>query len=166
MLVQAVKELPDVRCLIGGTGHPGYVQAVKEECSKTSNVTFLGKVPFEEVIPMTKKADCVFLMVNPEDLNNRMGLGNKQFEAMVCGRPIICTKGTYSGELTEQEEVGLVVEYSEQALKEAIIKLRDNPELRERLGRNALKAAIAKYNWQKQEEKLIELYKSLQHDLL
>ena len=166
MLVQAVKELPGVRCLIGGVGQPGYVQAVKEECSKTSNVTFLGKVPFEEVIPMTMKADCVFLMVNPEDLNNRLGLGNKQFEAMVCGRPIICTKGTYSGEMTEQEEVGLAVEYTEQALKEAIIKLRDNPGLRERLGRNALKAAVTKYNWQKQEEKLIKLYKSLQHDLL
>ena len=47
-------------------------------------------------------------------------------------------------------------------MKEAIIKLRDSPELRERLGRNALKAAITKYNWQKQEEKLLELYKGLQ----
>lgn len=161
MLVQAAKELPGVRCIIGGVGQPGYVQALKEECSRTSNVTFLGKVPFEEVIPMTRKADCVFLMVNPEDLNNRMGLGNKQFEAMVCGRPIICTRGTYSGEMTEQEEVGLVVEHSEQALREAIIKLRDDPELREKLGRNALKAAITKYNWQKQEEKLLDLYESL-----
>jgi len=164
MLVQAAKELPGVRCLIGGIGQPGYVEALKEECSRTSNVTFLGKVPFDEVIPMTMKADCIFLMVNPEDLNNRMGLGNKQFEAMVCGRPIICTKGTHSGEVTEQEEAGLVVEYSEQALKEAIIKLRDDSKLRERLGRNALKAAITKYNWQKQEEKLVALYKSLQNE--
>jgi len=166
MLVRAAKDLPGVCCLIHGTGHPSYVQALKEECSKTSNVTLSGKVPFDEVIPMTKRADCVFSMSNPGDLNNRIGLGNRQLGAMVCGRPMFCTKGTYSGEVTEQEEAGLAVEYSEQALKEAIIKLRDNPELRERLGRNALKAAIAKYNWQKQEDKLIELYKSLQHDLL
>jgi glycosyltransferase involved in cell wall biosynthesis len=165
MLVQAAKELPGVRCLIGGTGILGYVQALKEECSRTSNVTFLGKVPFEEVIPMTKEADCVFLMLNPKDLNNSMGLGNKQFEAMVCGRPIICTRGTYSGELTEQEQVGLSVEYSEEALKEAIIKLRDDTRLREKLGRKALRAAITKYNWQKQGEKLLELYESLQTGL-
>ena len=162
MLVQAGKELPGVRCLIGGIGLPTYVQALKEACSKTSNVTFLGRIPFNEVIPMTMEADCVFFMVNPEDLNDRIALANKQFEAMVCGRPIICTKGTYSGEVTEQEEVGLAVEYSEQALKEAIISLRDNPDLRERLSRNALKAAITKYNWQKEEEKLLELYESLQ----
>jgi len=164
MLVRAAKDLPGVRCLIRGTGHPKYVQALKEECSKTSNVTLSGRVPFEEVIPMNIKADCAFLMVNPQDFNNRIGLGHKQFEAMVCGRPIICTKETYSGEVTEQEKAGLVVEYSEQALREAIIKLRDNPGLREKLGRNALKAAVTKYNWEKQEEKLIELYKSLQHD--
>jgi glycosyltransferase involved in cell wall biosynthesis len=166
MLVQAVKELPGVRCLIGGIGQPGYVRALKEECSNTSNVTFLGRVPFDEVIPLTMKADAIFCMFNPRDPNSLIGTPNKLFEAMACGRPIICTRGTYSGELTEQEEVGLAVEYTEQALKEAIIKLRDNPGLRERLGRNALKAALTKYNWHKQEEKLIELYKSLQHDLL
>ena len=166
MLVQAAKELPGVRCLIGGIGQPGYVEALKEEWSKTPNVSFLGRVPFDEVIPMTMKTDVVFCMFDPGDPNSLIGMPNKLFEAMVCGRPIICTKGTYSGELTEQEEVGLVVEYSEQALKEAIIKLRDNPELREKLGRNALRMAITKYNWQKQEEKLLELYKSLQRDLL
>jgi len=162
MLVRAVRDLPGVRCLIGGIGEPSYVQALKEECSKTPNVIFLGRVPFEEVIPMTMKADVVFCMFDTGDPNNQIGMPNKLFEAMACGRPVICTKGTYSGEMTEQEEVGLAVEYSEQALREAIIRLRDNPELRERLGRNALKAAIAKYNWQKQEEKLVELYRSLE----
>ena len=161
MLVRASADLPGVRCLIGGMGRPAYVEALKEECSRTSNVTFLGKVPFEEVIPMTAQADCSFLMVSPQALNNRIALGNKQFEAMVCGRPIICTRGTHSGDLTEQEDVGLAVEYSEEALREAIIRLRDDPALRERLGRNALAAAIREYNWEEQEDKLLELYEGL-----
>ena len=160
-LVAAAKELPGVRCLIGGIGHPGYIQALKEECAKTSNVSFLGSVPVDQVIPMTMKAAVVFCMFDPGDPNNVVGMPNKLFEAMVCGRPIICTRGTYSGEVTEQEEIGLAIEYSEQALEEAIIKLRDTPGLSERLGRNALKAAITKYNWKKEEEKLIELYQGL-----
>jgi len=165
MLVDAVGELTDVRCIIGGIGLPKYVQALEEKCKAVPNADFIGRVPLDEVMPMTMKADAVFLMINPQDLNNRIGLGNKQFEAMVCGRPIICTKGTYSGELTEQEEVGLTVEYEKEALKQAIVKLRDNPELREKLGRNALRAAITKYNWQRQEEKLIELYRSVARSL-
>jgi glycosyltransferase involved in cell wall biosynthesis len=161
MLIRAVKDVPGVRCLIGGIGDPAYVEAIREQCSRTSNVSFLGKVPLEEVIPMTKKADCVFWMLASENINNITGLGNKQFEAMVCGRPIICTKGTYSGEFTEQEEVGLAVEHKEEALRQAIVKLRDDPALREKLGRNALKAAITKYNWGNEEAKLLALYRGL-----
>ena len=161
MLVDAVTELTDVRCIIGGIGLPKYVHALKDKCRAVPNADFIGRVPLDEVMPMTKKADAVFFMINPQDLNNRIGLGNKQFEAMVCGRPIICTKGTYSGEITEEEEVGLTVEYDKEGLKQAIVRLRDDAELRERLGRNALRAAATKYNWQKQEEKLIELYRSV-----
>jgi glycosyltransferase involved in cell wall biosynthesis len=160
MLIDAASELSGVRCIIGGIGNPGYVRELKEKCDGVPNVEFIGRVPFDEVIPMTRKADVVFLMISPDDPNNRMGLGNKQFEAMVCGRPIICTRGTYSGELTEQEDVGLTIEYDREALKQAIVRLRDDPELRDRLGRNALRAAATKYNWESQEAKLLEVYGS------
>ncbi|MFO7772802.1 MAG: glycosyltransferase family 4 protein [Dehalococcoidia bacterium] len=160
-VVEAARELPGVRCLIGGIGRPDYVQALKEECLRTSNVTFLGRVPFDEVIPMTLKAHAVVYLVNPDHVNIRLAMPHKIGEAMVCGRPIICTKGTYSGEITEREQTGLVIQNSVDALRKAIIKLRDNPELGEMLGRNALKAAIAQYNWQKQEEKLLELYRGV-----
>ena len=161
MLVDAVSELPGVRCIIGGIGIPGNVRALEAKCDTVANVDFIGRVPFDEVISMTKRADAVFFMVNPQDLNLRIAMANKQFEAMVCGRPIICTMGTYSGELTEQEGVGLAIEYDKEALKQALIKLRDNPELREELGRNALRAAAKEYNWQWQEEKLLKLYESV-----
>ena len=161
MLVDAVGELTNVCCIIGGTGHPEFVHTLEEKCRAVSNANFIGQVPFDQVMPMTKKADAVFMMINPEDLNNRIGLGNKQFEAMVCGRPIICTKGTYSGDITEEEQVGLTVEYNKEALKTAIVMLRDAPELREELGRNALQAAISHYNWPRQEEKLLEVYRNV-----
>jgi len=118
-------------------------------------------VPLDEVIPMTMKADAVFCMFDPGDPMHLIGSPNKLFEAMACGRPIICTRGTHSGDLTEQEDVGLAVEYTEQALREAIISLRDDPALRERLGRNGLKAAITKYDWEREEAKLLALYREL-----
>jgi len=158
MLVDAVKELTNVRCIIGGVGQPEYIRLLEEQCKTTPNASFIGKVPFNDVIPMTKNADAVFMMINPEDMNNRIGLGNKQFEAMVCGRPIICTRGTHSGDITDKEQAGLTVEYNKEALKQAIIKLRDSSKLQEKLGRTALQVAITKYNWQKQEEKLMKIY--------
>jgi len=160
-LIDVVKQLPDVRCIIGGIGRADYVLAIRNECDNSPNISFIGEVPFEQVIPLTMKADCSFLMINPGQPYGRVLLGNKQFEAMACGRPIICTKGTYSGELTEQEQAGLAVEYTEEALRQAIIKLRDDPQLREQLGRNGLKAAVEKYNWPTQAEKLVALYAAL-----
>jgi len=161
-LVDVVKDLKDVQCIIGGIGSKiNYVNDLKEKCSKTSNVKFIGKVPMEEVLPMTKKVDVIICMTAPNDLNNSRALANKQFEAMVCGRPIICTKNTYPGEFTDKEKCGLVVEYTKENLKNAIKRLRDEDDLREQLGKNALKTAIKEYNWEKQEEKLLELYKDL-----
>jgi len=160
-LVDVVKELKGVYCIIAGGGKPQYVDDLKNKCSKLQNVDFVGKIPMEEVLPMTGKADVVMCMINPQDLNNRRALANKQFEAMACGRPIIITKDTYAGELTKKLNCGLVIDFDKEALKEAIIKLRDNPELCEKLGKNALKAAIGEYNWEKQEEKLLEIYENL-----
>jgi len=44
------------------------------------------------------------------------------------------------------------------SLIQVIIKLRNNPELRDILDRNDLRAAIAKYNWPNQKKELLELY--------
>jgi glycosyltransferase involved in cell wall biosynthesis len=115
----------------------------------------------DEILPMTKRADAVICMTSPNDPNNSRALANKQFEAMICGRPIICTKETYPGEFTEKEKCGITAYYTEEGLKKAIINLRDNPKLREYLGKNALKTANEKFNWEKQEEILIEIYKNI-----
>ena len=161
-LVDVVKELPDVHCIIGGTGSkPNYVNSLKDKCASAQNVDFFGRVPMGEVLPMTKKADAVVCMTSPDDLNNSRALANKQFEAIVCGRPIICTKGTYPGEFTENKNVGLIVEYNKEALKYGIIRLRDNKALCKELGKNALKVAILEYNWEKQGEKLVGVYEDI-----
>ena len=160
-IIDILGKIKGVRFIIAGKKENLY-EEVKERCKRYGNVEFLGAIPFNEVIKKTLESDVVVHMVNPADLNNRIGLGNKQFEAMVCGRPIICTKGTYAGEVTKKENVGLVVDYNEKGLTKAIAKLWNGPGLREELGKNALKAAIEKYNWEKQEVKLLKIHKDME----
>jgi len=160
-LADAIKELPDVHCIIGGKGNFTYTNTLKQKCSTISNVDFIGLIPMKDVLPMTKNTDVVVCMTSPCGYNCSHASANKQFEAMVCGRPIICTKNTYPGEVTEREKCGLVSEYTIKGLKKVIIKLRDNPKLCEELGKNALKTAIREYNWSKQEKKLLKIYSNL-----
>ncbi|MDD5647527.1 MAG: glycosyltransferase family 4 protein [Dehalococcoidia bacterium] len=164
-LISAVKDLQDVFCIVGGIGETGYVESMREACSGNPNISFVGRVPVNRVLPMTAEADVIFCMFDPANPNNGIGMPNKLFEAMVCGRPIICTRGIYSGDFTEEEGIGLAVEYDEEAIRQAIIKLRDDPRLRERMGRKALSAAVSIYNWQTEQKKLLELYRNIQGTL-
>lgn len=158
--LEAIGNIKNVKFIIAGKKENMYHEI--ENMSKSyGNIKFLGPIPYHQVIPYTMGANLVLCMIKPSDINNRMASANKQFEAMVCGRPIICTKGTRSGEITRNEDCGLVVDYTKEALSKAIIKLRDSPELCEKLGRNALKAAINKYNWEIEEKKLLKLYEKV-----
>lgn len=157
-LVDVVKQIPNVNCKIGGSGRDvAYINTLMDKISKTENVDFIGRIPLENVLPITKESDVVICMFNPK-YYVRIGLPNKVFESMICGRPILVTKNTYSGKFVEKEKCGLIIPYTKEDLKKAIIELRDNQKLREELGKNALNAAIRKYNWPNQEEKLIKLY--------
>jgi glycosyltransferase involved in cell wall biosynthesis len=158
-IVDILGNIKGVRFFIAGKKENLY-EEVKERCKNYDNIDFLGAIPFSEVIPKTLESDIVVCMINPNDLNNRIGTANKQFEAMACGRPILCTKETYSGAMTDGLKCGLTIDYDKDALHNAIIKLRDNPERCEEFGRNALKAAKEKYNWNTQEEKLLNVYES------
>ena len=46
-------------------------------------------------------------------------------------------------------------------MKEAIVRLRDNPELKKKLGENGREAFLRKYNWSAMEQKLYGIYEQL-----
>jgi len=162
-IVDIIGNMPKIKCIIAGKKENLYVK-VKDRCKKYNNIKFLGTIPLKEVIPKTIGADATLCMINPNDFNNRIGVANKQFEAMVCGRPIVCTRGTYSGDMTKRLECGITTGYTANSLIDGIITLRDNPQLCEQYGRNALKAAKTKFNWGNEKQKLIELYMKIDND--
>ena len=67
----------------------------------------------------------------------------------------------YSDEFVEKEHCGLSVSYTAEKIQEGIIKLRDDSLLCEELGKNGLKAALEKYNWENESIKLLNVYKGL-----
>jgi len=46
-------------------------------------------------------------------------------------------------------------------IKQAIVSLKENPQLRKSLGENGRKAFLQKYNWTNMEEKLYTIYEDL-----
>jgi len=162
-LIACVKELSGVDCVIAGDG--AMAPLVKDAADSLENITYLGRIPSSEVIAKTAECSCVVCVIDPSDVNNRIASANKQFEAMVTGRPVITTAGTRSGAITMETGAGLVIGYSKHDLCGAVKRLRDDPGLAEKLGRNAMQAAEERYNWQSQAEKLRSLYRGIEAGL-
>jgi glycosyltransferase involved in cell wall biosynthesis len=158
--IEVIGEMPDARLVLGGG--KALASEVADACKRHPNTEYLGIVPNERVLPMTVDSHAVLSMFDPTHRINQVGLPNKIFEAMAAGRPSITTHGLPMGDLVEEEECGVAVPYSTEGFREAVVRLRDNPDLAERLGRNGLAAAKREYNWAAESRKLVRLYEDLE----
>ena len=164
-IIDVLGGVDNIRFVIAAKkGNMKLYQEVEKAASKYDNVDFLGEIPFDQVVPRTFEADVVLYTIDPAYEVARIATPNKLFEAMVCGRPIVSTRATLAGKITEALQSGLVVEYDISAIKGALLKLRDDPALCEKLGRNAFNAAETKYNWSIMAKKLLNVYKYLSYE--
>ncbi len=159
-IVDVVGNIPKVKFKIAGL-KGWFYDEVKEKSKKYKNIEFLGTVPTKDILRLTREANTVYLVIDQKSKQMQKTLFNKQFEAMVCGTPIVCSRNTNAGDMTEKLNCGITVDYNEESIKEGIIKLRDNPKLCETLGKNAFKAAKEKYNWENEKKNLLKVYGAL-----
>ncbi len=156
---EVVQSMEGVHLLIGGYGR--LEEEIKSYAKKSGNITFVGRVPYLDVLPYTVASDAVMCVFDPTNKNNVMGPPNKLFEGMVAGRPVLATKGTHSGKLVERTGCGIAVDYSPESFRKAVEFLRDNPEEAARMGKKGRKAAEDEFNWGVMEQRLLDLYDSI-----
>jgi glycosyltransferase involved in cell wall biosynthesis len=129
--------------------------------NKYKHTSYIGQLPHSEVVPMTRKCDAVFCMIDPKQRNNARAMANKQHEAMVAGRPIIVTQGTHSGDITAKYNCGLVIPHTKQGLRDALNDLIHTPRLSVQLGKNGLNAAKTLFNWKLDSDRMLAAYEEL-----
>ena len=82
-------------------------------------------------------------------------------EAMSCGLPVVTFETGGVPEIVENGKSGLIVEYKNgEKLVEALEKLLDNDELREKMAENAIEAS-KKFSSERMADEYFELYKEL-----
>ncbi len=127
--------------------------------SKYEHIKFIGKIDYKEVLERTLDSDILFALYDPSVPNNKYSSPNKLFEAMMCGKPIIVSDGTSMANIVRTENCGLVVPYGDvNAIRKAIIRLKEDKNFREYLGQNGRKAYERKYSWDIMEERLLDIY--------
>jgi glycosyltransferase involved in cell wall biosynthesis len=120
-------------------------------------VEFIGKISYRNMMQEFFNSDIViFPSTHPEPF------GRIPIEAMVCEKPVIASKIGGIPEVVEDGISGLLVPPSDaEELSEAIVKLIENEELREKMGIEGRRIAREKFNIENIAKQHVELYQKV-----
>lgn len=116
----------------------------------------LGWTEDTELITRAYNATDIFLMPSTAE-----AFGMMAAEAMACGKPVITFKGTSLPEVVFHPEGGVAVDQNVDALRKQVEELISDREMRERLGKNALRLAQEHYSIETYVDRHIALYENL-----
>jgi colanic acid biosynthesis glycosyl transferase WcaI len=131
---------------------------LKSRTSKLSNVTVLDAMPRNEQNVFLNACDLTIASL----VHGMWGAAvpSRVYNFMAAGKPIIaiCEPASELANIIRDEHVGVRIEPGDaQALARAIIELKDSPELRSEMAKNAREAAIGKYS----PERVLPQYRDL-----
>jgi glycosyltransferase involved in cell wall biosynthesis len=153
----AIKDLDNVELVLAGRIRD---KDLLDQLLELPNVKYKGLIPVSDALALEANSDVMVVLYNLEYRYNQLSSPNKIFEAMMLGLPVITNMEPRL--VNEEVWCGIVVDYNNvDQIKAAVVSLRDNTELRRRLGMNGRKAFLQKYNWTNMEQSLYKIYDEL-----
>ena len=152
-LAEVLSRGHDVTLRIAGTGPERKpLMAMADKLGVTDRVTFEGRLDRDGIVRLYQAAHA---MVNPATVDN---MPNSVLEALACGVPVISTNVGGVPYIVRDGETALLVPPEDvSALAEAIIRLKQTPQLAAGLRSNGL-AAVQQYTWDKVGPQWLQAY--------
>jgi len=126
-----------------------------------SNITFTGYLPGKNLREETINSDLILGFFGTSERADR-SIGNKVFEALAYGKPVITEKSRAIRKLfTHQKELYMVTPGNPREIAEGIIKLYKDPAMREKIALCGYERLKRDFSEEKIAEKLINLIDAL-----
>jgi glycosyltransferase involved in cell wall biosynthesis len=161
-VIDAVKLLGEgVSLVVVGYGyHRPALEATVRERGLDDRVRFFGPVPNPDLVDWSSSADIGMCNIIGTSPSYRESLPNKLFEYVMAGIPVVVSNFGSMGRIAEEQSVGVICDPTDpRALADAVTALRDEA-VYER-ARAATPTMAARYNWNVEQTKLVELYAGL-----
>ncbi len=163
-VIEALALIPEeVQCkfILGGlTFSEELLESLKQKPGWKS-VEFLGKVEHKQVFHHLRSAAVAMILYSPEPNHYYIG-SNRLFEAMAAGTPVITSNFPAFKKLVEGLECGLTVDPTQPAeIAKALEYLLTHPQEAAAMGRRGRRAFQELFNWEKERNKLLDLYVEL-----
>jgi glycosyltransferase involved in cell wall biosynthesis len=162
-LIDIMRQLEKVALVFVGNGpleNDLKAQAAKNGLS--GKIKFIGRVNPDELHNYTAGADAGILLMEDIALNNKLALPQKLFQYLAAGIPQIVSPMPELSAFVNSEGTGIVIPLG--SVSEAAVKvstfLRDDNRLKEI--KASCRLSAQKHNWDKESEKLREVYRSLE----
>lgn len=164
-LVQAADRLQscasEVEFLLVGEGaDKDRIKALARE-QGLSNISFVDQVPRERIPKIIQQSDVCLVLLRKTDVFKTV-IPTKMLEYMSCARPVILGVDGQARSILEEAGGGVYVEpENANALANAILHLKTQPELCEQFGKNNRRYILAKFSRQKTAERYLEVLEPL-----
>jgi glycosyltransferase involved in cell wall biosynthesis len=162
-LMEAILEVPDAVLVLMGYGVlEADLRVRAAEPRYAGRVHLVPPVEPQELHPWIACADIGAMLIQPTTLNHRLTTPNKLFESMAAGVPVVVSDVPGMARIVKETGIGAVCDGTDPtSISEALRQLLADPTLREVMGRRALAAAHASYNWDRQAKRLLHEYERL-----
>ena len=125
--------------------------------SLKERIIFTGGLSHKEIPDLLRQAT---LLVNPS-LSESFGIS--LIEAMACEVPVVATRVGGMTDIVQNERNGLLVPpESPNDLASAIIRLLEQPELRQKLGKQGRTDVLNRFTWKHTVDRLLSVYQHIQ----
>jgi len=162
LLVELIRQLPGACLVFIGDGPlKEDLQAEVEKKELSGRVFFKNRLPPKDLLYYTASGDLGMLLMESGAPNNFYALPNKVFEYMMAGVPQVVSNFPELKNFVEGTEVGVTVDVKN--LEEIVATVKDillNETELNRLRENCRRIA-ADFNWEKESEKLKDIYEGL-----
>ncbi len=164
--VRALRLLEDVHLAIMGFGRDSELALIKEwaELNCVSNrVHLYGPRPFDQLVHTASAATIGIVPIRPYNMNTYLADTNKLFEYLMAGIPVVASNLPELRRVTANGDppVGTVFDpESPESIAGAVRAVLDDPVTYQARRHEARRLALADFNWEAQESRLLKLYKA------
>ncbi len=159
-LMEAIQPHPQLHALLigGGTAEA----EIAHIASTMERVETRGRFEPADGPGLYHECDAVFACYDSSLENWRTAYPVKAMEAMACALPLICTRGTFSGEYVERHGLGYAVDdHDPKDIARALVALAGDREAAHAMGRRGRAIVEAGLNWSGASARLVAAYDAL-----
>ena len=137
------------------------LQKLSNELGLTKKILFQPFIANEQLIEFISQADIGLTLIEPDCINRKYALPNKFFEYIHAGVPVLASNIPTLQQYIDRYAVGRTVDPGDaQAIAKALIEMA-NDRAKLKLWKKNCRLAANELNWEKESEKMKDIYRSL-----